>query len=76
MASQLEEYNQKRDFEKTGEPEGKTEKTDNRLRFVVQHHSASRQRKRICLLVRLHVGSAAKALGVRVNSQDEANGIM
>lgn len=42
MAGKLEEYNQKRDFEKTAEPKGKTEKSDPRLRFVVQHHSARR----------------------------------
>ncbi|MDP4109108.1 MAG: non-homologous end-joining DNA ligase, partial [Bacillota bacterium] len=42
MAAKLEEYNQKRDFEKTGEPEGKTERPEERLRFVVQRHIARR----------------------------------
>jgi bifunctional non-homologous end joining protein LigD len=41
MAS-LEEYNRKRNFQKTGEPEGKTGKPQKRLRFAVQHHIASR----------------------------------
>lgn len=42
MTGALEEYNRKRDFEKTREPQGKTERSDSRLSFVVQHHSARR----------------------------------
>ena len=43
MAEKLKEYNQKRDFKKTGEPEGLTvKKAQKRLRFVVQHHIARR----------------------------------
>lgn len=42
MTTQLNEYNQKRNFVKTLEPEGKTENSDESLRFVVQHHLASR----------------------------------
>ena len=42
MAKELKEYNQKRNFENTGEPEGKPEKPEERLRFVVQHHIARR----------------------------------
>lgn len=42
MAKELEEYNQKRNFKKTGEPEGKPEKPEERLKFVVQHHIARR----------------------------------
>ena len=42
MATKLEKYNQKRDFEITGEPEGKAEVPEGRLRFVVQHHIARR----------------------------------
>ena len=38
----LEEYNQKRNFEITEEPEGKTENPEERLRFVIQHHKARR----------------------------------
>lgn len=41
--TKLDEYNRKRDFEKTVEPEGKTEKSGNRLKFVVQHHIARRE---------------------------------
>ena len=46
MAEKLEDYN-KRDFDKTGEPEGQIEEsrvsedvTSESLRFVVQHHMA------------------------------------
>ncbi|MDD3169498.1 MAG: DNA polymerase ligase N-terminal domain-containing protein, partial [Eubacteriales bacterium] len=42
MTIQLQEYNQKRNFEITGEPEGKRSEPEDRLRFVVQHHAASR----------------------------------
>lgn len=42
MTVKLKEYNQKRNFEKTLEPEGKTEKPEECLKFVVQHHAARR----------------------------------
>ncbi|WHF53104.1 DNA ligase D [Chryseobacterium gotjawalense] len=38
----LEEYNKKRKFNETPEPEGKEMKSDNKLIFVIQRHSASR----------------------------------
>lgn len=38
----LTEYNQKRDFTKTAEPEGKIEKSAGELHFVIQKHQASR----------------------------------
>ncbi len=38
----LEEYNKKRKFDETSEPEGKENKNDGRLVFVIQRHSASR----------------------------------
>ncbi|MDD4168885.1 MAG: DNA ligase D [Desulfotomaculaceae bacterium] len=40
MSGKLNEYNQKRNFSNTGEPEGKAEKSEERLRFVIQHHLA------------------------------------
>ena len=43
MTAQLNEYNEKRNFEKTSEPEGKTINSEERLRFVVQHHLARRE---------------------------------
>ena len=42
MVTKLEEYNRKRDFEKTEEPEGESENPEERLKFVVQHHIARR----------------------------------
>jgi len=43
MAAQLYEYNEKRNFESTGEPEGKAASSEESLRFVVQHHMARRE---------------------------------
>lgn len=43
MAAKLREYNQKRNFEKTLEPEGRAEASGEGLRFVVQHHMARRE---------------------------------
>jgi len=37
---ELEEYNRKRNFEKTTEPEGENVESEDRLKFVVQHHMA------------------------------------
>ena len=42
MTVGLNEYNQRRNFEKTIEPEGRTETSEESLRFVVQHHLAGR----------------------------------
>ncbi|MDD4089952.1 MAG: DNA ligase D, partial [Tissierellia bacterium] len=42
MTVGLNEYNKKRNFEKTLEPEGKPEDSEESLKFVVQHHLASR----------------------------------
>lgn len=36
----MQEYNQKRNFEKTAEPEGERQEPEDRLKFVVQHHAA------------------------------------
>lgn len=42
MGIKLNEYHQKRNFEKTLEPEGEREDSQEGLRFVVQHHMARR----------------------------------
>ncbi len=42
MTPKLAEYNRKRNFAKTAEPEGKPEKPAERLKFAVQHHLARR----------------------------------
>lgn len=40
MIAKLNEYNQKRNFDRTFEPEGKIEDSEESLRFVIQHHMA------------------------------------
>jgi bifunctional non-homologous end joining protein LigD len=40
--AKLEEYNRKRNFKRTGEPEGEAAELEESLRFVVQHHIARR----------------------------------
>jgi len=40
MTAKLAEYNRKRNFEKTAEPEGKSEQPAEYLTFVIQHHIA------------------------------------
>ena len=42
MNNKLQKYNKKRDFDKTKEPKGKMSKYKKSLRFVVQHHLASK----------------------------------
>ena len=42
MTIKLQDYNQKRNFEITAEPEGETAAPEGSLRFVVQHHAARR----------------------------------
>lgn len=43
MTASLNEYNEKRDFDKTFEPQGRAEDSGDSLRFVVQHHMARRE---------------------------------
>lgn len=43
MTAKLSEYNQKRNFERTLEPEGSIEASEEGLRFVIQHHMARRE---------------------------------
>lgn len=38
----LQDYNSKRKFDETSEPEGKTKKSEDKLIFVIQRHAASR----------------------------------
>lgn len=40
MKNNLEQYHRKRDFQKTKEPKGILKKSNDKLRFVVQHHLA------------------------------------
>lgn len=43
MNANLNEYNQKRNFQRTLEPEGEAESSAEALRFVIQHHMARRE---------------------------------
>ncbi len=43
MMGELQEYNQKRNFERTSEPIGEAESSEEGLRFVVQHHMARKE---------------------------------
>jgi len=43
MIGDLKEYNQKRNFERTLEPEGVADYSEEGLRFVVQHHMARKE---------------------------------
>lgn len=43
MTVQLNEYNKKRNFDKTFEPEGRMEDSEEGLRYAVQHHMARRE---------------------------------
>ncbi|MBH1939598.1 DNA ligase D [Mobilitalea sibirica] len=43
MIGELKEYNQKRNFDRTLEPEGEAEYSEEGLRFVIQHHMARRE---------------------------------
>jgi bifunctional non-homologous end joining protein LigD len=43
MTEKLTKYNQKRNFERTHEPEGTAENAEEELRFVVQHHMARKE---------------------------------
>jgi bifunctional non-homologous end joining protein LigD len=43
MTAKLNEYKQKRNFERTLEPEGSTEASEEGMKFVVQHHMARRE---------------------------------
>lgn len=38
----LEDYNKKRNFKETSEPEGKEKASGKKLKFVIQRHAASR----------------------------------
>jgi bifunctional non-homologous end joining protein LigD len=38
----LKDYQQKRKFDETSEPKGKTKKSKNKLIFVIQRHAATR----------------------------------
>lgn len=69
--TELDEYNQKRNFEKTMEPEGKTQEAQDNLRFVVQHHMARRDHYDLRLEWNGVLLSWAVPKGPSYNSQDK-----
>ena len=71
LAEKLNEYNQKRNFAKTLEPEGKTEASDEGLIFVVQHHIARRDHYDLRLEWNGVLLSWAVPKGPSYNTQDK-----
>ena len=67
----LEEYNEKRNFGKTAEPEGKPEISGDKLRYVIQHHIASREHYDLRLEWNGRLLSWAVPKGPSLNPQDK-----
>ncbi|MEP0712379.1 MAG: DNA polymerase ligase N-terminal domain-containing protein, partial [Algoriphagus sp.] len=56
----LDDYNKKRDFNKTNEPKGEFARDTSELRFVVQRHHASR----LHFDLRLEIGGVLKSWAI------------
>lgn len=67
----LKKYKEKRDFTRTKEPVGKKEKTNKKLRFVVQHHMARREHYDFRLEWKGVLLSWAVPKGPSYNTQDK-----
>lgn len=76
MTVKLREYNQKRNFEKTLEPEGATEALEEGLRFVVQHHMARREHYDLRLAWEGVLLSWAVPKGPSYDTQDKRLAVM
>lgn len=72
----LKEYNKKRDFEKTSEPEGKEEKTSEKLIFVIQRHAATRLHYDFRLEMEGVLKSWAIPKGPSLNAKDKRLAMM
>ena len=71
MTKGLDQYNQKRDFKKTKEPVGIAAKISKKLRFVVQHHLASREHYDLRLELKGTMKSWAVPKGPSFNPEDK-----
>lgn len=67
----LKDYNRKRDFDKTAEPEGDQEKSGQLLRFVIQRHHASRLHYDFRLELNGILKSWAVPKGISLNPKDK-----
>lgn len=76
MAEKLREYNQKRNFDKTLEPEGNAEFSGDGLRFVVQHHMARREHYDLRLEWKGVLLSWAVPKGPSYNTRDKRLAVM
>jgi len=76
MKNNLILYNQKRNFDKTKEPRGKKKKSPHKLRFVVQHHLASKDHYDFRLEWNGVLKSWAVPKGPSYNSKDKRLSVM
>jgi len=76
MKKDLKTYNKKRNFNKTKEPIGKTEKRNKKLRFVVQHHLARKDHFDLRLEWNGVLKSWAVPKGPSYNEKDKRLAIM
>ena len=71
MDSKLQEYNEKRDFERSLEPKGSIEESDEVLRFIIQYHLARRDHYDLRLEWRGVLLSWAVPKGPSYNTKDK-----
>ncbi len=72
----LKDYNDKRKFDKTNEPKGKTKKSDDKLIFVIQRHAASRLHYDFRLEMEGVLKSWAVPKGPSLNPEDKRLAMM